>query len=110
MSRPSGSGTVPSTRMSSVRQLTSSPPLPEIAAVSALRRPFWPQVRTGEKWSEVGHLVLELVGELLLGLGDLPREELPGPQVLLGPVALEHLPGDGDLVDLGRPVGDAHHR
>ncbi len=33
-----------------------------------------------------------------------------GEQVLVGPVVLQHLLGDSDLVHFGRAVGDAHHQ
>ena len=35
---------------------------------------------------------------------------LGGPEVVARPVVAQHLAGDGDLVDLGRPVGQAHDR
>ena len=38
------------------------------------------------------------------------RDPLGGPDVVARLVVAEHLAGDGDLVDLGRPVGEAHHR
>src|SRR5262245_59019884 len=37
------------------------------------------------------------------------REMLGGPEARCGLVALQHLAGDGDLVDLRRPIGDAQH-
>ncbi len=69
-----------------------------------------PCSRAGRNRSQVPHLVVQVLGVLRLGRSQLLGQMLGRPEIIGRLVLAEQLPGHGDLVHLGRAVGQTHRR